>query len=439
MAVRVRAATAFVRDRVLARRARLRPRSRLGRRLVLLVAFLGPGLIAANAGNDAGGIATYASDGAKYGYDLLWVMVVITVSLIVVQEMAARMGAVTGKGLAELVRERYGVRWSVFSTVSVLLANLGICISEFVGIGAALGLAGVPKYVSVPIAAAVVWLLLVRGSYRTAERVFVLMAIPFFAYPIAAILAHPDWSKVAHAAVVPQIQRNSAYLFLLIATAGTTITPFMQLYLQSAVVERGIGTDELNAERAEVVTGSIFANLIAGFIIIATGATLFVHGDHTVNSAADAAKALAPFAGRYAEVLFAVGLLGASLLAAAILPVTAAYVVAETFGFEKGISRQPSEAPVFVAVITSLIAIGTFVALIPGVPVIKLLVAVQVVNGVLLPITLVFVWRLASNRELMGEYANGPTFNVLAGATVLATSTLSLLLLGVTFSGFFGL
>jgi Mn2+/Fe2+ NRAMP family transporter len=438
MAVSVRAATAFVRDRVLARRARLRPRSRLGRRLVLLVAFLGPGLIAANAGNDAGGIATYASDGAKYGYDLLWVMVVITVSLIVVQEMAARMGAVTGKGLAELVRERYGVRWSVFSTMSVLLANIGICISELVGIGAALGLAGVPKYVSVPIAAAVVWLLLVRGSYRTAERVFVLMAIPFFAYPIAAILAHPDWSKVGHAIVVPEIQRNSAYLFLLIATAGTTITPFMQLYLQSAVVERAIGTDELSAERAEVVTGSIFANLIACFIIIATGATLFVHGDHTVNSAADAAKALAPFAGRYAEVLFAVGLLGASLLAAAILPVTAAYVVAETFGFEKGISRRPSEAPVFVAVITTLIAIGMIVALIPGVPVIKLLVAVQVVNGVLLPITLVFVWRLASSRELMREFANGRTFNVLAGATVLATSMLSLLLLAVTFAGFFG-
>jgi Mn2+/Fe2+ NRAMP family transporter len=437
--VRVRAVTAFFRDRVLARRARLRPRSRLGRRLLVLLAFLGPGLIAANAGNDAGGIATYASDGAKYGYALLWVMVLITVSLIVVQEMAARMGAVTGKGLAELIRERYGVRWSVFSTVAVLLANLGICISEFVGIGAALGLAHVPKYVSVPIAGAVVWLLLVRGSYRTAERVFVLMAIPFFAYPVAAILAHPHWASVAHAAVVPQVQKNAAFLFLLIATAGTTITPFMQLYLQSAVVERGIGTDELNAERTEVVTGSIFANLIACFIIIATGATLFVHGDHTVNSAADAARALEPFAGRYAEVLFAVGLLGASLLAAAILPVTAAYVVAETFGFEKGISRRPSEAPVFVAVITTLITVGIIVALIPGVPVIKLLVAVQVVNGVLLPITLVFIWRLASSRELMGDYSNGPIFGLLAGATVFATSTLSLLLLGVTFAGFFRL
>jgi len=400
-----------------------------------MLAILGPGLIAANAGNDAGGIATYSSVGAKYGYDLLWMMVVITVSLIVVQEMAARMGAVTGKGLAELIREEYGIRWSFFATGSVLVANLGICISEFVGIGAALGLAGVPFQVSVPIAAVAVWALVVRGTYRVAERVFVLMTIPFFAYPVAAILAHPHWGAVGKAVVEPRFQLNSGYIFLFIATAGTTITPFMQLYVQSAVVERGLGPDDLHAEQLEVASGSIFANLVASFIIIATGATLFVHGHHTVNSAAYAARALRPFAGRFAEALFGVGLLGASLLAAAILPVTAAYVIAETFGFEKGLSRRPREAPVFVAVITVLIAIGTLVAIIPGIPVIKLLVAVQVVNGVLLPITLYFVWRLSSNRELMGEYANGPVFNVLAALTVVATSSLSLLLLGVTFAG----
>jgi Mn2+/Fe2+ NRAMP family transporter len=421
--------------RALRGRPRLRPRSRLATRLLLVLSFLGPGLIAANAGNDAGGIATYASVGAKYGYDLLWMMVLITISLIVVQEMAARMGVVTGKGLAELIREQYGVRWATFSMVSVLVANLGICISEFVGIGAALGLAHIPKYASVPIAALFVWLLLVRGSYKAAERIFVLMTIPFFAYPIAAILAKPHWSSVGKAIVAPHVQLNSGYLFLFIATAGTTITPFMQLYVQSAVVERGVPVDHLNAERAEVASGSIFANLVAGFIIIATGATLFVHGDHTVNNAADAARALAPFAGRYAEVLFAIGLLGASLLAAAILPVTAAYVIAETFGFEKGIQHRPSDAPVFVAVISTLIAIGTIVALIPGLPVIKLLVAVQVVNGILLPITLFFVWRLASSRNLMGEYANGRTFNLIAAVTVAITSALSLLLLGVTFSG----
>jgi Mn2+/Fe2+ NRAMP family transporter len=435
MALRVPAAVTLLRDRVVARRLRLRAPRRLAARLLTLLAVLGPGLVAANAGNDAGGIATYASVGAKYGYDLLWMMVVITVSLIVVQEMAARMGAVTGKGLAELIREQYGVRWALFSTVSVLLANLGICISEFVGIGAALNLAGIPFQVSVPISALVVWLLVVRGSYKVAERVFLVMTIPFFAYPIAAILAHPRWLSVGKAIVAPHVQLSSGYLYLFIATAGTTITPFMQLYVQSAVVEKGLGPEDLKAERAEVVSGSIFANLVAGFIIIATGATLFVHGDHVVNNAADAARALKPFAGRFAEALFATGLLGASLLAAAILPVTAAYVIAETFGFEKGISHRAREAPVFVGVITTLIAIGTLVAIVPGVPVIKLLVGVQVVNGVLLPITLFFVWRLASNRELMGDYANGRTFNVLAGATVVATSTLSLLLLLVTFSG----
>jgi Mn2+/Fe2+ NRAMP family transporter len=415
-------------------RERLRRSSRLAP-LVALAGVVGPGLVAANAGNDAGGIATYASVGARYGYDLLWMMVLITVSLVVVQEMAARMGAVTGKGLAELIREQYGPRWSLFSTVAVLVANLGICISEFVGIGAALGLAHVPVQVSVPVAAVVVWLLVVRGTYAVAQRVFVAMTIPFFAYPVAAVLAHPHWGAVGRAVVAPHIRLTSPYLLLFVATAGTTITPFMQLYLQSAVVERGLGPDDVPAERVEVASASVFANLVASFIIIATGATLFVHGDHTVNSAADAARALKPFAGRFAEALFAVGLFGASMLAAAILPVTAAYVIAETFGLEKGIARRPREAPVFVGVITVLVAVGAVVAIIPHLPVIKLLVSVQIVNGALLPITLFFVWRLARDRELMGDYRNSRGFDVLAAATVVATSALSLLLLGVTVTG----
>ena len=425
--------------RLLSGTARLRWRAPRRQHLVGLVAvigFLGPGIVAANAGNDAGGIATYSSVGAKYGYDLLWMMVVITASLIVVQEMAARMGAVTGKGLAELIREQYGVRWSLFATSSVLIANVGICISEFVGIGAALSLAGLPVQLTVPVAALAVWLLLMRGSYKVAERIFVLMTIPFFAYPVAAILAHPNWGHVGGAIVAPTIHETRPYLFLFIATAGTTITPFMQLYIQSAVVERGVGVDQLRGEQAEVVTGSIFANLVAGFIIIATGSTLYLHHERNISSAAQAAKALAPFAGRYAETLFAIGLLGASLLAAAILPVTAAYVIAETFGFEKGISRRAHEAPVFVAVVTALILIGTVVAVIPGVPVISLLVGVQVINGALLPILLVFIWRLASNRELMGTHRNGPVLNVIAGLTVIAASTLSILLVCVTLAGF---
>jgi Mn2+/Fe2+ NRAMP family transporter len=405
------------------------------RRLLALAAVLGPGLVAANAGNDAGGIATYASVGARYGYDLLWMIVLITVSLIVVQEMAARMGVVTGKGLAELIREQYGPRWSLFSTFSVLVANLGICISEFVGIGAALELVHVPKYASVPIAAVVIWLLVVRGSYKVAQRVFVAMTLPFFAYPVAAVLAHPHWGAVGKAIVAPHIRPTGPYVVLFVATVGTTITPFMQLYLQSAVVERGLDATDLPAERAEVATASVFANLVAGFIIIATGATLYVHGDHTVDNAADAARALAPFAGRFAEALFAIGLLGASLLAAAILPVTAAYVIAETFGLEKGIARRPREAPIFVATLTALIAVGAVVALLPHIPVIKLLVLVQVVNGVLLPVTLFFVWRLARDRELMGEHRNGRVFDALAAATVVATSGLSIVLVGLTFAG----
>jgi Mn2+/Fe2+ NRAMP family transporter len=416
-------------------RPRLRPRHGLAIRLVALLAFIGPGLVAANAGNDAGGIATYASVGAKYGYDLLWMMVLITISLIVVQEMAARMGAVTGKGLAELIREHYGPRWSLFSTFAVLLANLGICISEFIGVGAALGLAGVPPQVSVPIAAVVVWLLVVRGSYKVAERVFVAMTLPFFAYPAAAILAHPHWASVGRGVVEPRIHLTSAYIILFIATVGTTITPFMQLYLQSAVVERGMGPEDIPAERAEVTVASIFANLVAVFIIIATAATLFVHGDHTVTSAAQAAKALEPFAGRFAEALFAVGLLGASLLAAAILPVTAAYVIAETFGLEKGLARRPREAPVFVATLTVLLFVGAAVAMIPGLPVFKLLIFVQVVNGALLPVTLFFVWRLSRNEELMGEYRNGRIFDAVAATTVFATGALSFVLVGLTLAG----
>jgi len=373
--------------------------------------------------------------GAKYGYDLLWMMLLITVSLATVQVMAARMGAVTGKGLAELIRENYGVRWSVFATVAVLAANLGICISDFVGIGAALGLAGIPAQVSVPIAAALIWLIIVRGSYRTAERVFIWLTIPFFAYPIAALLANPDWGQVATGIVAPHIHADSTYLLLIIATAGTTITPYMQHYLQSAVVERGRGLEGLKAERREAVAGAIFADAIAAFIIIATAATFFVHGVHDIGSAADAAKALVPFAGRYAEALFGIGLLGASLLAAAILPIATAYVVAESLGFEKGLSHRPSEAPTFVGVITAMIAIATIVAVLPGIPVIDLLIGVQVVNGILLPVNLFFIWRLARNRELMGEHRNRGIFDALAGVTVAVTSALSITLVMVTVLG----
>jgi Mn2+/Fe2+ NRAMP family transporter len=413
--------------------ARLNPRRT---RLFAFLGLLGPGLIAANAGNDAGGIATYSSVGAKYGYSLLWTMVLITISLGLVQMLAARMGVVTGKGLAELVREEYGIRWSVLATSAVVVANLGICISDFVGIGAALGLADVPVQVSVPIAAVGIWLIIVRGSYRSAERIFIWFTIPFFAYPIAAILAHPHWGAVGKALVIPHLQSNSTFLLLLIATAGTTITPYMQLYLQSAVVERGVREDELPHEQREAVLGAVFANVVASFIIIATGATLFTHGIHEIGSAADAARALNPFAGSYAEVLFGVGLLGASLLAAAILPIATSYVVSESLGYEKGVGRRHEEAPVFVNIITGMIMLAAFVAIIPGVPVITLLVAVQVVNGLLLPINLFFIWRLARSGRVMGEHRSRGALDGLAAITVAVFSTLSIVLVIVTFAGF---
>jgi Mn2+/Fe2+ NRAMP family transporter len=412
--------------------ARLRSRRS---RVVVFLGLLGPGLIAANAGNDAGGIATYSEVGAKYGYSLLWAMLLITVSLALVQRSAARMGTVTGKGLAELIRERYGIRWSAFATLCVLVANFGICISDFVGVGAALGLAGVPVQVSVPIAALGIWLVIVRGSYRSAERVFIWLTIPFFAYPIAAILAHPDWGQVGHSLVVPTLHTSPAFLLLFVAMAGTTITPYMQLYLQSAVVERGATMADLKSESAEAVGGSIFADVVAAFIIIATGATLYVGGIHSIGSAADAAKALEPFAGQYAELLFGIGLLGASLLAAAILPIATSYVVAESLGFEKGIGRRRDEAPVFIGLITAMIVVSTVVAMVPGVPVISLLVGVQVVNGLLLPINLGFVWRLARNEELMGEHRNKGAVDWVTAATVALTSTLSLILVAVTVLG----
>ena len=377
-----------------------RARGRLASWLALL-SLVGPGLIAANAGNDAGGIATYASVGARYGYSLIWVMVLLMFALAVVQEMCARMGAATGEGLTDLVRAHLGIRWTLLVVVSLLVANGGTIVSEFAGVGAAAELFGLPRYLAIPPAAVAVWWLVVKGSYPRVERVLLAMTLVFFAYPISAYLARPDWGEVARGAVVPTTRLDGDSLFILVALIGTTVTPYMQLYVQSSVADKGVSMREYAVTRLETYAGALFSNLVSAFIIIATAATLYAHGDHTVNDAADAARALAPFAGRFAEALFAVGLLAASLLAAAILPITAAYVIAETFGFEKGISRRPREAPVFVGVITALIAVGTLVSIIPGLPVIKLLVAVQVVNGFLLPVTLFFVWRLAANRDMV--------------------------------------
>jgi NRAMP (natural resistance-associated macrophage protein)-like metal ion transporter len=396
-------------------------------RPLAVLGFLGPGLIAANAGNDAGGIATYSNVGAQYGYSLLWIMVIITVSLMVVQEMCARMGAATGKGLSDLIRERFGVRGAAFAMFTLLVANTCITISEFAGIAAALELFGVTKYISVPIAAVAVWLLITRGTYERVEKVFLVMTFAFFAYPIAAILAHPDWGQVLHSAVVPTFQWHATFLLLVVGTIGTSITPYMQLYIQSSVAEKGVTMERFDLERADVYVGTIFSNLIADFVIIACGATIFVAsgGKGVVITTADqAALALAPLLGPYAPYLFGIGLLGASLLAAAVLPLSTAYATCESFGFEHGVSYTFREAPVFQTLFTGMIVLGALVALIPGLPLIQLLVIVQVINGVLLPILLVFIILLVNDRRIMGRWVNGLGRNIIAIGTAVTLSCL---------------
>jgi len=349
------------------------PRGSRGRVLIFF-SLLGPGIVTASAGNDAGGIATYASAGAQYGYGLIWAMILLIPALAIVQEMCARMGAVTGKGLTDLIREEFSLRWTAFVMLVLLIANGGIVVSEFAGIAAAFELFHVSKYLSVPLMGFVIWYLIAKGSYRRVERVFLGMALLLLSYPIAAFLARPDWGEVVHQTVTPQIQFNATYLFAVVTIIGTTISPYMQMYIQSSVAEKGVSPRDYAVTRADVYIGSVFANLTAILIIVATGATLFVAGKTDITSAADAAQALKPVAGSFAGILFGVGLLGASLLAAGVLPLATAYGLSEAFGFEKGVDRGWRDAPVFLGIFTGLIAAGVFVTLIPGLPLVKVLV-----------------------------------------------------------------
>jgi NRAMP (natural resistance-associated macrophage protein)-like metal ion transporter len=385
--------------------------------------ILGPGLIAASAGNDPGGIATYSSTGAKYGYDLLWVMLIITFSLAIVQETCARLGAATGRGLLDLIRERFGLGWSLIAIVSILVANTGLVISEFVGVAAASELFGVSRYISVPLAAIFIWLLIVYANYRIAERIFLLMTLIFFAYPAAAILAKPDWGEVAKGLFIPTIRFDLAYVTVLVGLIGTTITPYMQLFQQSTTVESGVTRANYGNERVDAYVGSIFSNFMSIAMIIATAATLHVAGQTEIESAEDAAKALAPIAGDMAKTLFGVGLLGASLLAAAVLPLATSYAVSETFGFSKGVNLDFRRAPVFFRLFTFLIILGAVAAMIPGVPVMKLLVGVYVLNGVLLPITLLFILLLANDERLMKNLKNTRLYNILGWGTFTISTT----------------
>ncbi len=398
------------------------------RGLIAYLAVIGPGMVAANAGNDAGGIATYASAGAAYGYALLWTLIPLVFALGIVQETCARMGAVTGKGLSDLIREQFGVRWMALVMLALLVANGGVTVSEFVGIAAATELFGVPRYISVPLAAFAIWWLVVKGSYKRVERVFLLMSLVFLGYIISAFLARPDWGELARQMVRPEIRFDAGYLFTVVALIGTTISPYMQVFVQSSVVEKGVTEEDYALTRADVWTGTAFAISVAFFIVVSTAAALHAHGAGTqIESAEQAARALEPLAGTYARTLFGVGLFGASMLAAGVLPLATAYSISEALGFEKGVSSSFREAPIFVGIFTFLIVVGGAVAILPGLPLIDVLLVTQVINGLLLPILLVAVLRLVNNRDLMGDHTNGRVYNAASWLTVLVVSSLSLL------------
>jgi len=397
--------------------------------------ILGPGLIATSAGNDAGGVATYSSAGAKYGYQLIWVMVVLTVGYAVVQEMCSRLGAATGRGLLDLIREKFGLGWTLFAVGIIVVANGGVTISEFVGIGAATELLGVSRFISVPLVAAILWYLVIFGSYARVEKVFLLMTLVFFAYPVAAILAKPDWHEVLRGTVIPSVSLDRDFIFIVVGLLGTTMTPYIQVFQQSSIVERGASRRRYGPERLDAYFGSIFSNLMSVSMIIATAATLYVAGQNDIESAADAAKALQPVAGSSAMLLFAIGLLGASLLAGGVLPLATSYAISEAFGIPKGVNLDYRRGRVFFGLFTAFIAIGAAAALVPDIPIFPLLVGIQVLNGVLLPIILVFILVLINDERLMSSLKNSLTTNIFGWTTFALISAAVVTMLGLQIYG----
>lgn len=418
-------------EQAIRRKSRFHPR----RLLIGLLLLAGPGLIAANAGNDAGGIATYASAGAQFGYHTLFFMLLVTVALVIVQEMCARLGAFTGDGLGSLIREHFSIRMATFALVAFIIANVGLVVSEFAGIAAALQLFHISKYVSIPIAAVSLWSLIVFGTYAKVEKIFLLLSMAFLAYPIAAILAHPNWGQAANFLLTPHFIYNRDFLFLGVALIGTTITPYMQFYITAAIPDKGIGAKDYSKARIDAIAGSIFADIISVFIIIATAAAISVRSP--LNSAAQAAQALRPVAGQFARQLFGIGLLGASALAAAVVPLSTAYAVSEASGSERSIGKRFSEAPLFVGLFTAQIILGATIALIPS-NLIATLINAQILNGIITPILLTYILILANNRSLLGKAANGPIFRTIATICVAIIGALSLTVLATTVSGWFG-
>jgi Mn2+/Fe2+ NRAMP family transporter len=398
---------------------------------MLFLAVLGPGIITANVDNDAGGIATYSMAGAHFGYSLLWTLVPITLALIVVQEMSARLGAVTGKGLGELIRENYGLRSTFYLLVALLVTDLGNTVAEFAGWAAALEIFGIPRWVSVPIGALVVWWIVVKGNYKTVEKIFLIACTIYLTYVVSALFAKPVWKDVLKQTFEPKIESSAAWVLMIIAIVGTTIAPWMQFYLQSSIVEKRIGPEEYKMSRWDVIVGCILTDVVAFFIIVACGATLFPAGIR-IEGAEQAALALKPLAGRWAGTLFAIGLANASLFAASILPLATAYSICEGLGFEAGVDKTWSEAPQFNVLYTSLIVIGAGIILIPGVPLFPVLFLSHVLNGLLLPFVLVFMCLLINREDLMGPHVNGRIWNWVAWGTCAVMIGLTLVLVVTT-------
>jgi Mn2+/Fe2+ NRAMP family transporter len=398
-------------------------------RVALFLAVVGPGFITANVDNDAGGIYTYSLAGAQFGYSLLWTMIPITVALVVVQEMSSRMGAVTGKGLSDLIREEFGFRVTFFLMLALVITNFGNVVAEFAGVASSLDLFHLSRHVVVPAAAAIVWLMVVQGTYRSVEKIFLLASAFYVCYIVAGLLAHPDWKAAAVATVSRPSGvgiRNYGYLFMVIGLVGTTIAPWMQFYLQASVVEKGITVRQYRTSRWDVILGCIFTDIVAWFIIVACAATLYARGHHEIKDAADAAQALRPLAGEYAYLLFAAGLFNASLFAASILPISTSYAVCEGLGFESGLDKKFHEAPVFYWLYTLLIVAGAGVLLMPRFPLVHVMVLSQVVNGIVLPFVLVFMLLLTNDKELMGEHTNSRGFNIVAWVTVVVMIVLTI-------------
>jgi NRAMP (natural resistance-associated macrophage protein)-like metal ion transporter len=402
-------------------------------RIFMILAILGPGFITANVDNDSGGIMTYSNAGAQFGYSLLWTLIPITLALIVVQEMCARMGAVTGKGLSDLIREEFGLRITFLLLVLLVIVNYGNVVSEFAGIASSMELFHISKYLSVPVCAALVWVLVVKGDYKVVEKVFLCASVIYISYIIAGVKAGPNW----HDALLQTVKlparsawSQKGYVYTMVAVIGTTISPWMQFYLQSSLVDKGTTIKNYaKSTRIDVIVGSFFTDIVGWFIVVACGATLFVHSPGPINDAADAASAMLPMAGQYAFILFAAGLFNASLFAASILPLSTAYTVCEGLGVESGLDKKWKDAPFFYWFYTLLIALGAAVVLLPNFPYVKVIILSQVLNGVLLPLVMMFMLQLINKHELMGKYTNTNWFNWLAWGTAAIVIGLTLILL----------